>query len=211
VKKVFPYILVIILSFTNLVLVNKLNTLKKSYSNINNQNQKALIYELEDDINKLLSNDSLKFLSEQQVIDKNIRLESINGEELLLQDIITDKSKLIFMFSELNCISCYEKIINDLNRHINVIGKENVLILAYYSNPRELYAFMRVNQIKCKVYNIESKSLGLMIDNENIPYLFLLDSSFKTNFMFIPDKKYTKLTEAYLNWIKKQLFNANAD
>lgn|GEM_PF-995668 len=210
-KKVFPYILVIILSFTNLVLVNKLNTLKKSYSNINNQNQKALIYELEDDINKLLSNDSLKFLSEQQVIDKNIRLESINGEELLLQDIITDKSKLIFMFSELNCISCYEKIINDLNRHINVIGKENVLILAYYSNPRELYAFMRVNQIKCKVYNIESKSLGLMIDNENIPYLFLLDSSFKTNFMFIPDKKYTKLTEAYLNWIKKQLFNANAD
>lgn len=173
---------------------------KESYINSNSD----LFY----DVDQFSQFDTLQFISDNQFINKNIKLKDINGDFTTLEKAVGNSTKLVFRYSELDCNTCYQKVLNDLTALINSIGANNIMIITSYYNQRELYNFMKANNINQNVYNIGANNLGLAVEKYDIPFLFILDKTYRVKLLFIPYKRYPLLTQKYFSTIKKGFFTS---
>jgi hypothetical protein len=53
----------------------------------------------------------------------------------------------------------------------------------------------------------EKDVLGLSLENENTPFMFILDQDMKTRHVFIPEKGMPELTDEYLSAMKERYFD----
>ena len=71
-------------------------------------------------------------------------------------------------------------------------------MLADYRNQRSLILFKRANNLRTPVYNLNGAKLGLKVEDYNLPFYGLIDSSGKIVNLFIPDKSRPELSQHYL-------------
>lgn len=148
---------------------------------------------------------SLHLKSNGALIEKELSLKNYKGEEFALNNKLTSK-KLIFRYSELHCDECVDQQIESLKKYKERIGNENILILADYANINNLILFKRLNSIEIPVYRL-SKKMNLKLEEKDVPYFFVIDSSFTARDFFIPIKEIDGYTDNYLNIISEKHFN----
>jgi len=68
-----------------------------------------------------------------------------------------------------------------------------------------LYTFSRTNNVKQKIYNLNSSELGIPAERASVPVLFVAYPNRKIKYVFMPDKNIPKLTEQYLKFIQTKL------
>lgn len=90
---------------------------------------------------------SLNFKSNGTFINKELSLKNHKGKEFVLNDELTSK-KLVFRYSELHCDVCVDEQVKSLKKYKEKIGNDNILILADYSNIKNLILFKRLNSIE---------------------------------------------------------------
>jgi hypothetical protein len=134
----------------------------------------------------------------------NIQLKDENGKYILLSSLVKKGKKLIFRFSETSCCSCLDqlKMILNSNRY-NL--KNEIIYISDYSDTKRITFFRTLLNINCCIYSIND--LGLPIEKEKIPYLFILDEDMISKLFFIPTYGNQKLTENYMNNINSSLKN----
>ena len=130
-------------------------------------------------------------------ISEKLILTDEKGTEYKIKEKLNTK-KIVFRYSELQCNVCVEKQIESLKKYKDKIGIDNILILADYSNYRNLILFKRMNSLDIPVYNL-SKKLSLELEKKDLPYFFILDNSLIAKDYFIPIKEIKNYTDNYLN------------
>lgn len=204
--KKISYIIIIILIVLNTVLAYKIKSnnteFTSIYSVLNNKLDKnkseALTYE---------HNFIWEKENENLQLDANLELIDIEGKPVLAKDIFKTNS-LVFRFSELNCRECIDAEIDALVNSKDKIKKE-VILVAYYQTPRDLFVFYKEFQKKgltnIKMYLFPDKVLPTSIDKLNTPYYFCVNSNLIMNNFFIPQKEKPILSKVYLDYTLKSL------
>jgi len=139
------------------------------------------------------------FLSSGLKLD-NVQLQGNSGVIVKLKNALNGKTKIIYYFDQYSCVACVNNDLTLFNNFVELIGNENALILANFSNYKEFYQFFCRNDIKCKVFNIKGKNLGIEIKKASA--IFVIDQDLIVNKFFIPHKSLNETTKEFLNNIK---------
>lgn len=125
-----------------------------------------------------------------------------------MSDIITG-TKLVLRYSELNCNTCIDEQINNLNKISQNLGIENIILLTSYEHYTYMQKFKKVNKIKFAIYKIQDE-LEKDLEDIGLPYYFVLNNSnFRINNTYIGMKEIPELTTTYLKHIKDIYFTDN--
>lgn len=188
-------LIVILLTFSiYFIAINRIH--QENYRKIVENTKNSLNLE----INRSLTRDRflnllLKFNDSK--MNNELMLTDEKGKTCKLTEKLNRK-KLIFRYSELQCNVCIEQQIASLKKYKNKIGTDNILILADYSNFRNLIVFKRINSLDIPIYNL-SKKMPLERERINIPYFFIADNTLIAKDYFIPIKEIKNYTDNYLN------------
>jgi len=117
---------------------------------------------------------------------------------------LTDKSTLIFHFSEHHCGVCYEDEIRMLQAFF-ADNFHSILILCSYESYRSFMFFLRMNQIRFPVYRIEHRVIEWELNEYGYPYYFVLHPDMKISHIYIPNKAYPESNKQYLEGVKRFL------
>jgi len=167
--------------------------LDNSYAKMHEANMNHLKYQ------KNIIN--FQLFSEGTRLDPSLSLKTEKSDSQLLHNVL-DRTKLVLRYSELNCQSCLDAVLTQIQSNSN-FSNENTLLLAYYKNPAYLYQFKRMNRLRLPVYSINKT--GLPPDTLNIPYFYLLDKDLRVSNVFIPEEGDTAAVADYLRFAAKRL------
>ena len=202
------YCLLLIVSLLYLKQNTRLNRINKESALKDNRYIELKDYKKQT-LDLLVNTYGIQIQSDGIQIEKDIRIQSLEGDSIYLSQLFENEYKFVFCYSELNCSTCIEKEFDNLKKYSNEIGVNNIIILAQYSNIRDLAVFIRVNDIKSPVYKINNNKLGLLIDKYDSPYLFVTNRNMIANQIFIPLKEIPNLSEMYYEIIITRYFKAN--
>lgn len=131
--------------------------------------------------------------------DDSMQVSDVNNKKIFLNELLKDKNRLILRFSELTCNVCVDSELLNMKKYLNVIGSENIIILASYKTIRDLIIFKRINRIEFPVFNIAESDLP--VDPAGGPFLFVANAREKGFMPFIPNKEMPDLSAAYYQFI----------
>jgi hypothetical protein len=132
-------------------------------------------------------------------------VESQRGGRLL-SDMVKDKPLLIYKFSGNNCNTCYIDILTKLQSELpDNFGFDKIRALCSQLTERDLLILKRTYKIKFPIYIIPSKSFDWIVEENNVPYFFVLCPDMKILHIYVPNKDYPELTQKYIEDVKKFL------
>lgn len=127
------------------------------------------------------------------------------GNDTISSYNLLDNTKgtfLVFRFSGESCNTCIDFIISQLKAAFNNYSENNqILLVGSELNPRVKESFYGK-----KVLSFSDKNFGLPLEKYNTPFLMVIDSTKMSKMVFIPDKAFPDITEAYLKNIKEKFF-----
>ncbi len=104
------------------------------------------------------------------MLDESLMLFKDNGDSLNLSSVVNEP-KLVFRYTNLDCHQCIDKQFNLLRNYLDTIGSRRIVIFTYYTNPRDLMIFRRLNNIHFNIYNVEN--LNIPMEKFQFPYFFV--------------------------------------
>ena len=148
----------------------------------------------------------LEIESESLLINPDLQLiHDVPRDTIFLFNVIGNTPKLIIRYSNINWGMCNGIDQLNIRNIVEKIGKENILLLTPYSRLEDLILFKENNDISIPIYQFLNSRLFLPIESENIPFLFLVDKSFTTNMVFVPNRVDNIEFERYLNKVSSFL------
>lgn len=177
----------------NLLLLVGIYTLSNGYSI-----EKSLLTEK---VNKLsyenfLLQDNI-ILSKQGScrLKRDMLLYTKDGDSIRLSEIDRKKNTLVLRYSALCCSSCVENILIKMKDFEKQYPNIDILLLTTYRITAEEEDFERICKIFPRVYNVFS--LQIPLEDEIMPYLFILDEEMRVVDTFIPHWELPELTSQY--------------
>lgn len=138
----------------------------------------------------------------QKIMDRLIFKQE--GDSVLLSSLCSDKKKLVYFFAEQSCAVCYIPFLEKLQRMADVVGKENVILLAKFDKSRNLKAFIQENKITLDVYRME-EDLNIYPEYNDYALAFLLSRDMLIENIIITDKSNVELSNDYLKIVQHKL------
>lgn len=134
-------------------------------------------------------------------LDPEIVLYTKERDSIKLSELERKEYTLVLRYSTQSCSTCVEDILTkmkDFEKHYPSI---DILLLTTYRIQIDENSFKRICNIFPRVYNVFS--LGIPLEEEIVPYLFVLDKDLRVIDAFIPDRELPELTNRYLQNIAK--------
>lgn len=150
--------------------------------------------------NKLITFSKLQYHAENQQVD-NVKLYDKNNKELFLQDLLSNRPKLIYYYSEKSCTGCFEPFLYKLDSISNYLETENIIIISNFSNYRSLKASIKNKYKNINIYRTEEKIKIIDTSDYDYAYAFLIKANREAHKIIITDKINTDFTNEYLNYI----------
>lgn len=156
----------------------------------------------------IIINESIEgYNAEGQKLTDSLAIYSLEGERMLLSQLLNENYFLFFRYNENSCGSCVDFIIPYIQRLSDEVGKEKIIILASYTENRFLKFFKKEKKIQNRFFNLSEKRLGIELDAKDLPYLFIMNNDKIINLAFVPQKAIPLSTERYFELIKSRLRN----
>lgn len=197
--KLLLYLIIVILGVFNIIFVGQ-QIIGKNTGIIDEKPARIENDKLKSVIDVMVENQNIQLNEKQIIIDEKF-------DTLFLSQLI-DSPKLIFFFNEYSCMPCVNEAIVILNRKIKEVGKENIVILSYYNQPRDMYLFSRVNKLDIPICNLTSK-LNVPTATTDIPFFFTTNKDLKVNNLLLIDPSLPELVENYISILVKKGFFKN--
>ena len=154
----------------------------------------------------LLKNMKAQLASEGQSINVAMKIKGSDSNEILLGNVVGERPKLIFRFSELNCTTCVDSQFYMIKKYQQIVGASNIIILTSSNSERNAFLFNRDEHLQCPVYSVPFDELGLPIEDLNIPYYFIVDKDLTAKLIHIPAKELPLFTDEYFSVLIKRFF-----
>lgn len=141
-----------------------------------------------------LSSDGCKFIPSMT--------DSLNQAKI--KQAMHSVPKLVFYYSDLNCNSCVESIVAEIENFRDSIGIDNIIYISDYKRTRDMQIFKRINQIKSEIFNISS--LNIPMDQAHVPFLFVLGKDNEVRSVYVPNKEDLNNLKSYLSIVRNMYF-----
>jgi len=208
-KKTILYLIAIMILSTLVIIVcSILDCSLNKYRGLNNKYN-----ELGEKVDKLSNELRAYWFSELDTLNTDIKIVNSYGDTLVLSDLISHSPKVVYRFTELDCIDCVIKEIDDIKKLSSKIGRGNIVILTTYDQVRKLVAFKRTNHIEIEIYNIDKHALNLVAEEINTPYIFVISKNMVVENLYIPNDLFSEISQYYYSslimkysdyWLNKQ-------
>jgi hypothetical protein len=126
------------------------------------------------------------------------------NEEIRFSSISNSKPVLIYKYSDLNCNTCYEEAIKELQDVFHDFPAAAKIICAY-NMEKDFLVFKKVNKIKLDIFRINHNAFNWVAEDYNRPYYFVLHPDMNISNIYVPDKAFPEMNKAYLESIKRLL------
>jgi peroxiredoxin len=155
---------------------------------------------------KTLSLNSLhQFKNDGLKLPPSFSLINEQGDSIDLKELSQTKFPLLlFWFDEFSCDQCILKVFEFISN--NNVPDSIMLVISNHKSQRNLYIFKQTHKINYTIYRTTSE-FGTTIENERIPFLFVLDKSYEIKNFFIPEKSYSKGINDYIVVMKSRYFD----
>lgn len=142
-------------------------------------------------------------------LDPQMLLYTKDGDSIRLSEIQRKEYTLVLRYSTQCCSTCVEDILQKMTKMEKQYPNVDILLLTTYRIQIEKKDFKCICRIFPKVYNVFS--LGIPLEEEIVPYLFVLDKEMRVIDTFIPDKELPKLTSRYFKRVATTFFVNKTD
>ena len=115
--------------------------------------------------------------------------------------------KLFFRFKETDCDACVQSSLRLIEETTAHMPRSEIVILSGYKNARQFYAYAEQQLIS--VYNADN--LPTVLDEQEQPYFFVMDSNLRMQNVFIPTKEDVNYTADYLNCVSHKYWPHSHD
>lgn len=194
-------ILLVLLCISELFLFQKNNQLRKAVSVKVNQ-----ISSLGMDKDLLLNNMQMQYANNGNQLN-DFSLTDTAGSKLKLSELLDNHYKIIFRFSYLHCSSCVKFELKNIIEIAQKIPKDKIIIIAEYDNKRGFNAFTKAHNVTLPIYFLnENEHADNILQDENIPYVCLMNKQMKIEHLFIPIKEIPIYSERYYHNIIQRYF-----
>ena len=133
-----------------------------------------------------------------------LTLQNELGNVVLLSNLVGEKPKLVFRYSQLNCNICVDSQMDFVKKFANKYGYDKLIMVSNYKFKKNIFQFKTLNNINNEIYNIEV--LDSALDILNIPYYFILDKDCHPTKFHFPEKIFPENTKEYFKSIEDQYF-----
>lgn len=151
----------------------------------------------------LINNMQLQRMFEGTSLNRNIVVETEDSNSMLLGELIGHTPKIIFRFTDNNCMACIDSQMMLISKHVELFRSENILLLVSARVKRDIMIKLKQFNIDNQVYFI-SHINGIELEGYNTPYYFVIDEDCVMNLVFIPSKEIPLLTENYFSILNKR-------
>lgn len=139
----------------------------------------------------------VQYRMEGKRIPDSVFISDLSGKTMSLKSVVK-RPKLIMRFSDINCNTCVEQELENLRKFFPAPHNSmNIMILATYRNIADLLKFKRINAIDYELFAIDKNQLELSGEANSTPYMFILDSSLRVSFPFVPTKEFPDCSIGY--------------
>ncbi|WP_257670431.1 hypothetical protein [Parapedobacter tibetensis] len=139
-----------------------------------------------------------------KAIDKSLHIKDLNDGEITVKDLSERSPLLVFRYSQYDCHLCVDQVLEKL--HTIYEGDEDkVCLIIDGMAGREFRLKYKNRKMNFLSYFVVDNSLGLSLENKNLPFLFVLSGDARVNKVFVPFKEFPDQTDAYLRNIKALL------
>jgi hypothetical protein len=153
--------------------------------------------------------DALSQKMNNKRLDSNIVLENFtSGEKKKIAEILKTGEMCVLQYSELNCNICVDSAVSRFKQFIHEIGKEHAIIIAATKNPRYMISFVQLNGLQHdNVYMIDYAGFEKLYGkSENMPFVYMTNSSFNISDCFYPFKEIPEYSDTYYTTMYKKYF-----
>ena len=151
----------------------------------------------------LLQNDVISTREGTYFLKPEMMLYSGFGDSVQLSNIKKSDYMLILRYSTQCCSTCVDDLLSLMKKFVESNTDIDVLLLTTYRIMEDDRTFRHMTQIFPKVYNVFT--LNLSVEQDIVPYLFLIDGEFRIVDIFIPHKELPQLTERYLDVVRTRI------
>lgn len=138
-------------------------------------------------------------------LSSELMIEDENGIRFKISDLCDNNAKLICYFSDQNCDACLKHVMVYLKDFTHSVGENNLLLLTSFQKKRDVVLLKRNYNIKNKLYKVTKGSIGIPLEHNNTPFIFIVDNDYCVKNLFIPEKKLPQLTENYFYLMKQKM------
>jgi len=163
----------------------------------NNSNSPSDTVLLNDIFNVAAQSDGMK-------VNKFMSLSSISGKNISLQKLLNEEPKLIFDFTHISCKTCFGEEMLRILDFSEIIGKNKVIFVSEFQSEREQYVLEKKYNIN--IYNKNNKEFGLLIEKKYYPFIFVIDTNYTAQGIYVPTTQFYSLGNIYYNIIYDKYF-----
>jgi hypothetical protein len=138
-----------------------------------------------------------------RVIPKNLSLISSDGSKHIVSNLGRNLPVIIADFRRSSCSICVEKEIERLQKLSNRIGKESIILLLPFNSERNRRAFEAKYHIN--TYDVVHAD-NLEMPDIGVPYVFILDKSFRIRDIHLLSSEYPITTTNYYSLIIQKYY-----
>lgn len=124
--------------------------------------------------------------------------------EFYLSSLLDEDYWLVICFSELQCSSCVDFVLNELAIIHEEVPKCKILAIASFRHERSYLEFIKNRSLPFEVY-CTTDDLLQKDEFEAVPLLFMLNKELDMKNIFYPIKEIPSLLRQYINVITKYL------
>ena len=145
--------------------------------------------------------DYLQTVSNGISLKDNIHLINETNDTVSISAIGKPDKTLFFYYSITNCTDCVDREIERMKKSGLTLGL-NIKVISDHRKTRDLLLFKETNKLPFSIYRIVEENINLPISSINIPFYFVLNSHYKTKFVYTPYRKEnTEFTDRYFETI----------
>ena len=108
-----------------------------------------------------------------------------------------------------NCSSCIQFCLSLIERLGSITSYNNVAIIINDTTEREFHKISGILPPEIPLYMTDDSVFDDILSIENIPYIFLADSSLQLKDLFIPMKEIPAHADTYIRLMQKKYFSDN--
>lgn len=152
----------------------------------NNRNDEYLFHKTNHELNNKLKG---------QIVPD---VQCVNSDKtILISELVNSGPILIFRYSDINCSSCVDSELYNLNYFFKLL-KNKVILLCSYEHESNIKNFKQKNRLCFPIYNIKFKIFPWENELYDRPYYFVLHPGMKVSDFYIPEIADPEGTKKYL-------------
>ena len=101
----------------------------------------------------LLANLFGQSLLSSGMVLKDIHVTNEQGSSVRLKTLFDNNPKLVLRISEINCMTCIDSSLKYIEKYKNIIGHQNIIVLASYKRQQDVHTFKRISQVSLEIFN----------------------------------------------------------